>query len=113
MQLVEALAKRYSSNQAIDKAIFEACQNHINSNLGDTNAVQKLTSTNDYEYWQQLSEVLLADQLIKNGFQPIHKSEGPDFLIEQEGKRIWIEVITPEPSGIPEEWLNHTTGTVF
>jgi hypothetical protein len=113
MQLMEALAKRYSSNQAMDKAVFEACQNHITNNLGDANAVQKLASTNDYEYWQQLSEVLLADQLIKNGFQPTHKSEGPDFLVEQEGKRIWIEVITPEPSGIPEEWLNHTTGTVF
>lgn len=30
---------------------------------------------------------------------------GPDFLIEKSGHRIWIEVICPEGAGLPAEWL--------
>lgn len=37
--------------------------------------------------------------------------EGPDFLIEKDGRRIWVEVITPRPEGLPENWLDpHFTG---
>lgn len=114
MQLQEALAKRYphESEKAIRESVIEACQNHIRLNLGDADAEQKLCSEAPFKFWQQLSEVLLAYQLIKAGIQLVHESTGPDFLVEQDGKRIWIEVITPEPNSIPDEWVNHVSETV-
>ena len=39
--------------------------------LGDGNAEQRLCSNDDHTYWQQLSEVLVADQLLKVGLQPL------------------------------------------
>jgi type I restriction enzyme S subunit len=80
-------------------------QGYINDGLGDGNAEQRLCSQDDAIYWQQFSEVLLADQLTKAGIRPLHSGEGPDFLIEHMGRRIWIEVITPKPEGIPGQWL--------
>jgi len=111
MNLTEALKKRYPRNDKIAQAVIDLCHTYLKNNLGDTNAQQKLASDKLHTFWQQFSEVLLADQLIKVGIQPIHKATGPDFLIEQDGKRIWIEVITPEPTGIPDEWINHVSGT--
>jgi type I restriction enzyme S subunit len=37
---------------------------------------------------------------------------GPDFLIEVDGRKIWIEVICPQPTGIPEDWLAQPKGEV-
>jgi hypothetical protein len=116
MPLTSSLSKRYPHESEMGKTIreslLEVCKRYISAGLGDANAEQNLLSDNTYKYWQQLSEVLLADQLAKAGLDPIHKSEGPDFLIERDGKKIWIEVITPEPNGIPNEWINHVSGTV-
>ena len=113
MDLTEALKKRYHRNDTIGQAVIDLCHEHLKNNLGDTNAEKKLASDNLHTFWQQFSEVLLADQLIKAGIQPIHQATGPDFLIEQDGKRIWIEVITPEPTDIPNEWINREKGKVI
>jgi type I restriction enzyme S subunit len=110
MDLTEALKKRYHRNDKIYQAVIDLCHKHLKNNLADANAAQKLASDNLHTFWQQFSEVLLADQLIKAGIKPIHQATGPDFLIEQDGKRIWIEVITPEPTGIPDEWINYEMG---
>jgi type I restriction enzyme S subunit len=37
---------------------------------------------------------------------------GPDFLIEEAGQRVWVEVICPAPVGISEQWLNPRHGQV-
>lgn len=111
MALDEALAKRYKDNTRIHRAVIDACMKHIKNNLGDRNTLQKLASEDDYIFWQQFSEVLLAHQLINFGIQPSHQDVGPDFLIELDGKKIWIEIITPEPNGIPEDWVNYKFNT--
>lgn len=115
MLLISALSRRYphKTETEIRECLIKICQNYLSSNLGDSNAEQNLVSDSHYRYWQQLSEVLLADQLMRSEICPIHKKEGPDFLIEHEGKRIWIEVITPEPTGIPDEWINNVFGEAF
>ena len=89
----------------------EACCAFLEQGYGDANALQKLCSPNDAQYWQQLSEVLIADQLLKSDIPIVHPRVGPDFLLEEEGRKIWLEVICPEAKGIPREWTNHATGT--
>ena len=110
MPLTAAIDKRYSNKaekvQAIRQSVLEACQKFIASGHGDYDAELKLCSEVNAKYWQQLSEVLLADQLTKAGLKILHPAEGPDFLIEIADKKIWIEVITPEPTGLPKEWLD-------
>jgi len=81
----------------------EVCAAFINAGYGDGDATQKLCSADDSQYWQQLSEVLIATQLLKADISIAHLHQGPDFVFENNGRRIWVEVICPEPSGIPSD----------
>jgi hypothetical protein len=49
------------------------------------------------------SELILAHELFNRGykFKKRPQSEGPDFLLEYEGKRIWIEVVAPNEGSYP------------
>jgi uncharacterized protein (DUF4415 family) len=51
----------------------------------------------DATLWQRISEMCVAHKL-KSLFYPVtSKNDGPDFLIEQENRKIWIEVVCPSP----------------
>lgn len=112
-----ALDQRYShpsqEGRRVRQAVGDACAAFLDAGLGDANAMKKLSSANDSIYWQQLSEVLLAHAIQQAGLAISHSKEGPDFLIAHGGRKVWIEVICPEPSGLPREWTQHALGTVI
>src|SRR5438093_425515 len=78
---------------------------HVTAGLGDRNTEARLCAADDATYWQQFSEVLLARELTKLGIVLTHRKVGPDFVFVHEGRKIWIEVITPTPEGVPAQWL--------
>ena len=115
MNLAKALRARYPNNseriQLLRQRLEEVCIAFIETDHGDGNAMQKLCSADDSQYWQQLSEVLVANQLLKVNLPITHPTEGPDFVFDCDSCRIWIEVICPEPRGIPDDWTKHISGT--
>jgi hypothetical protein len=108
------LLERYPGDFHLTVAVREflehACERHLELRLGDADFAQKLCSKDDSQYWQQLSEVLLAHELLDAGIKLVPSRDGPDLLIEHAERRIWIEVICPRPEGIPAEWLGPPTG---
>ena len=114
--LTDALQARYSGalpgDRKVLQRVLEVARWYLDAGLGDADAELRLASADDATYWQQLSEVLVANELARCGLAPVRKSDGPDFLIEHQGRRIWIEVICPEPKGIPADWLTTTNGAV-
>ncbi|MGO7486704.1 hypothetical protein ACCT28_36775 [Rhizobium ruizarguesonis] len=98
MSLEAAIARRYpfpgKAGEAIRERTLRLCRDHITSGLADRNCEQRLCSEEHTVYWQQFSEVLLAYQLQACGLKLSHAAEGPDFLVEHGGQRIWIEVIS-------------------
>ena len=114
--LSDALRVRYSGALPADETVYqrvlEICQWYIDAGLGDADAKLRLTSADDAIYWQQLSEVLIARELVQAGLAPSRRPSGPDFLIEHQGRRIWIEVICPKPNDIPSDWLDTTNSPV-
>lgn len=114
--LSDALRARYSGalpgDETVRQRVLEICQWYIDAGLGDADANLRLASADDATYWQQLSEVLIANELVQAGLAPSRKPSGPDFLIEHGGRRVWIEVVCPEPKGIPTDWLTRTEGVV-
>lgn len=115
-RLTAALAARIPGDNStacrLREALVEGCTRMLDASLLDAGAVDRLCGQDDGLYWGVMSEVLLADQLLRAGRQPTHQEPGPDFRIEHGGRTIWIEVITPMPTGLPSEWLNHFTGVV-
>ncbi len=116
MKLRTAIEKRYPHNSPIGSALRErmidVAQAYLDFGQCDGNALQRLCSDDDFTYWQQLSEILLGHQLTGAGISVSHKAAGPDFLIENADRRIWVEVITPAPVGIPDRWLAPPDNTV-
>jgi hypothetical protein len=55
---------------------------------------------------QRVGEVNLAVALRRRGFALSSNDKGPDLLAIKNGHRIWLELITPEPEGVPAEWLS-------
>ncbi|MFN7011364.1 MAG: hypothetical protein ACK4PN_15150 [Allorhizobium sp.] len=109
MPLAAALARRFpASNPSAEKLLSEAtrlCTDMVSTGLLDKTAHGRLCSSDDNQFWPIFSEALVADRLFKANLTPQHREPGPDFLLELDGRRHWIEVITPQPNGIPDDWV--------
>jgi hypothetical protein len=71
--------------------------------LGDAHFSVELLSTSSTTFQQRLSELLLAEWLWRHGFTlstPLN-GHGPDFKASKGAHTAWIELVTPEPTGIP------------
>jgi hypothetical protein len=113
----EHLLSRYPSGfertVALREFIERICCRYIELRLADPNFERDLCFGNDARYWQRLSEALLAHEFLEIGLDLRPSRNGPDLLIHHGGRNIWIEVICPEPVGIPMEWLQSKLGEVI
>ena len=90
---------------AYRQELIRVCNDFVDRGLADPNFVSRLTSGQDPTFWACLSEALLADRLRNKTFPDRSTiGEGPDFLVLDGGPKVWIEVICPEPRGVPAEW---------
>ena len=86
--------------------LANACNSFVTSGLADDNFTKELCSGTEQKFWSRVSEALLAAHLRKVGLDPTPShGGGPDFLLIEKGRKIWIEVICPEPLGVPSDWL--------
>jgi type I restriction enzyme S subunit len=93
------------SRVAVREYVERICRRYIDLGLADPNFEQNLCCGSDARYWQRLSEALIAHELLEVGLNLRQSRDGPDLLIERAGRKIWVEVICPEPIGVPFEWL--------
>ena len=110
VSLLQRYPGDHSKTLAVRQFVEHICVRHIESGLGDPNIAVELCSGDDARYWQRLSEILLASEMLDVGLTLTPSRKGPDFLIEMNGRRIWIEVICPQPTGVPQSWLDQPTG---
>jgi hypothetical protein len=113
----EHLSSRYPGEfertVAVREFIERICCRYIELGLADPNFERDLCSGNDARYWQRLSEALLAHEFLEIGLDLRPSRNGPDLLLQHERRKIWIEVICPEPAGVPTEWLQSKLGEVI
>lgn len=97
--------------QEYRKELADACNSFVTSSLADANFTNELCSGSDPRFWSRVSEALLYARLCKVGLHPVpvhSHSGGPDFLLIEKGRKIWIEVVCPEPYDVPSDWLTST-----
>jgi hypothetical protein len=115
-ELIEAfLLQRYPGQpQAVREEIAYACNDFIKSGLADPNFTKELCSGSENRFWSRVSEALLAARLKKIGLtlEPSYGG-GPDFSVDDNRRKIWIEVICPEPTGLPLDWMEPEMGKVI
>jgi hypothetical protein len=113
-RLATFLEQKYpgtKQREAFRAEVMRFCSAFVASGMADAKFEREITSGTDGKFWSYLSEALIFEQ-IKNKSFPIRTriGVGPDFLITDGNRRIWIEVICPEPSGIPKDWTEIQSG---
>ncbi len=89
------------------REVVRACTSFVETGLADPKFVKELVSGEEQKFWSSLSEALAAQQLVGKNFPPrSNPGVGPDFLVMDGERKVWIEVICPEPVHLPIEWLN-------
>lgn len=92
---------------ALRDKLAKASEDFVSSGRADPKFVAELTSGTDQKFWASISEALIAEQLRDKVFLPrAQVGAGPDFLLSDGTRRVWIEVVCPEPSRVSDEWLS-------
>lgn len=96
---------------AVRAHIAKACTEFVESGWADSKFVIELTSDSTQKFWACVSEALIALRLRDKQFGNRKTvGAGPDFLLMNGTQRVWVEVICPEPTGVPTEWLEPKIG---
>lgn len=96
----------------VPQSLATSCIEFVQSGLADPKFVSELTGKSETAFWSSISEALVYKRLNGKSF-PARSAVGigPDFLLELDGQRVWLEVICPEPSRVPSSWLEIQTDT--
>jgi hypothetical protein len=83
------------------------CDAFVKSGLADNKFEKELNSGCPLKLWAHCSEALVADRLGRGNItRRIPKGKGPDFLVINQGKKVYLEVTCPQSVGIPQSWSN-------
>lgn len=80
-------------------------QTYARLQLPNNDFVAEFTNGKPASLAQRTWELLLAQHLRDQGHGLKCVGDGPDLLIETNGSRIWVEAVSPEPKGLPPDWL--------
>jgi type I restriction enzyme S subunit len=75
------------------------------SNLADPHFTQELTSGDDGCFWSRVWEMVLYRHILTLTKAISSTAAGPDFRAQIGGQPVYIEAITPAPTGLPADWL--------
>lgn len=85
--------------------LARVCSEFDNSGFADDHFLSELTAS-DSKFWSRISEALIFDRLKPRLARRTSVGSGPDFLLSCGDKKIWVEVVCPEPIDLPQKWLS-------
>lgn len=86
-------------------ALTEAYDRFHAEGLADNHFDESLLSEKEAQREARMGELLFAMLLWQSGFELSSASAGPDFRATKGDTRLCFEVITPEPIGLPKDYL--------
>ncbi len=92
---------------AVRQYLAAACAEFVKLGLADPKFISELGADSRQKFWACISEALVADRLRDKAFGPRKvRGKGPDFLVMAGTRRVWIEVVCPEPINVSSDWLS-------
>jgi hypothetical protein len=99
---------------ALRQYLTNTCTDFVSSGMADPKFIRELTSGENQKFWACISEALVADRLKGMNFGARKtKGSGPDFMVMDGSRKVWIEVVCPEPVDVPADWLAPQPGGVI
>lgn len=114
--IINYFLQRYPGDgrdKAVREELTNSCIDFVKSGLADSNFINELCSGSENRFWSRVSEALLSARLKKIGLIPISSQGGPDYYVLDNGRKVWIEVICPEATGLPTEWTEAEMGNAI
>lgn len=117
LMILASIEKRFPGDHprtvAVREHLLNASTEFVTRGLADPKFGNELTTGSDQKFWAFVSEALIAARLQDKTFGAREtRGEGPDFLVMACSRRVWIEVVCPEPIGVPTDWLEPKSGEV-
>lgn len=78
---------------------------YLELKLPNSNFVAEFTCGKKERFFQRLWEMMLARHLDAQGHRLNSPAHGPDFRFVHEDRIVWVEAISPEPRGLPADWM--------
>ncbi len=107
--ILQFLERRFPGdglNKDYREHISLICSLFLDSGYADSNFVAELISGSDTKFWSCMSEALVFARISNKLFGTrTLLGIGPDFLLVDGDQRAWLEVVSPEPRGLPKDWL--------
>ncbi|WP_306260993.1 hypothetical protein [Pararhizobium sp. IMCC21322] len=100
------LATKFADNDYVRELLTALYEEFTSWGIKDNIFDQDFTDGEPHHFFPRVWEMVLARHLVQLGYDVSSKDAGPDFLIEHNGQRIWIEAVCPSPVGLPDEWIN-------
>lgn len=99
------LDQQYTAAPHYKSCVLLAWEKFLALNMASEHFVTELVSGNKAKILQRVWEMMIARHLDALGFKIKTAAKGPDFRFEHEGRVYWIEAVSPEPMGVPEDYL--------
>ncbi|MGE3348560.1 MAG: hypothetical protein AB7I35_14120 [Ramlibacter sp.] len=98
---------------AVREHLARLCGDFWQSRLADSKFEAELCGGLEQKFWSCVSEALVYARLAGKKFGERQRvGEGPDFLVLDGSRLVWIEVVCPEPVDVPQQWLNPQEGVI-
>lgn len=91
---------------AVRQDVQATCSRFSKAGLADPDFESNLCSGDDARFWQRYSEAVLGVELLDRGRDVRPSRDGPDLLVMDGDRKVWIEIICPEAGDIPATWVN-------
>ena len=91
--------------QSIRARLVQVISDFVASGRADPKFLDEL-QLGERNFWACASEAFVAARLAEKIFPDRKNGHGPDFLVMDGARRVWIEVICPEAMRVPDDWLN-------
>jgi type I restriction enzyme S subunit len=99
------LDQQYSASPHYKASLLALWEKYLSLDLPTEHFVSEFTRDNRATILQRVWEMMVARHLDALGYAITIIDDGPDFRFEHEGRTIWVEAISPTPSGVPEDYM--------
>jgi hypothetical protein len=104
-QVLRFLEEHYANAPNYRASLVALWRKYQSLGLPNAHFVSEFTSGKKTVVFQRAWEMMLARHLDAQHHHLTTADEGPDFRFEHNGLIVWVEAISPEPTGLPDDWL--------
>jgi type I restriction enzyme S subunit len=103
--VVAFLDRQFPNCPGYKASLLSRWQTYLALGLPNAHFVSEFTSGKTESVFQRAWEMMLALHLNAQGHQLTSPDHGPDFRFEHRGLTVWVEAVSPEPKGVPADWM--------